>query len=145
MKFLIMFDNSNLLFFPGQFLTGRVILEVDDDMPVLGKFILEYFCKYLCLIFSTNQVHKYTSFFASYAMPISNAQLKTSSHTLSMNISMSNDSSIKLRSNYYFTHTSFSISLLSLYGSVLAENRYRDPFFYCCCAIMRRSLCKTVC
>ena len=38
MKFLIMFDNSNLLFFPGQFLTGRVILEVDDDMPVLGKF-----------------------------------------------------------------------------------------------------------
>ena len=37
MKFLIMFDNSNLLFFPGQFLTGRVILEVDDDMPVLGK------------------------------------------------------------------------------------------------------------
>ena len=39
MKFLIMFDNSNLLFFPGQFLTGRVILEVDDDMPVLGKFL----------------------------------------------------------------------------------------------------------
>ena len=39
MKFLIMFDNSNLLFFPGQFLTGRVILEVDDDMPVLGKSI----------------------------------------------------------------------------------------------------------
>ena len=36
-KFLIMFDNSNLLFFPGQFLTGRVILEVDEDMPVLGK------------------------------------------------------------------------------------------------------------
>jgi hypothetical protein len=26
-----------LLFFPGQFLSGRVILEVDDDMPVLGK------------------------------------------------------------------------------------------------------------
>ena len=39
-KFLIMFDNSNLLFFPGQFLTGRVILEVDEDMPVLGKEIL---------------------------------------------------------------------------------------------------------
>ena len=37
MKFLILFDNSNLLFFPGQFLSGRVILEVDDDMPVLGK------------------------------------------------------------------------------------------------------------
>jgi len=38
MKFLILFDNSNLLFFPGQFLSGRVILEVDDDMPVLGLF-----------------------------------------------------------------------------------------------------------
>ena len=37
MKFLILFDNSNLLFFPGQFLSGRVILEVDDDMPVMGK------------------------------------------------------------------------------------------------------------
>ncbi len=36
-KFLIMFDNSNLLFFPGQFLSGRVIVEVEDDMPVLGK------------------------------------------------------------------------------------------------------------
>ena len=36
-KFLIMFDNSNLLFFPGQFLSGRVIVEVEDDMPVLGR------------------------------------------------------------------------------------------------------------
>jgi hypothetical protein len=36
-KFLILFDNSNLLFFPGQFLSGRIIVEVDDDMPVLGK------------------------------------------------------------------------------------------------------------
>lgn len=35
-----MFDNSNLLFFPGQFLSGRVIIEVDDDMPVMGKSIL---------------------------------------------------------------------------------------------------------
>ncbi|XP_040572282.1 arrestin domain-containing protein 4 [Lepeophtheirus salmonis] len=37
-KFIIMFDNSNLLFFPGQFLSGRVIVEVDEDMPVLGLF-----------------------------------------------------------------------------------------------------------
>jgi hypothetical protein len=37
LKFLIMFDNSNLLFFPGQFLSGRVIVEVDDDMPVMGE------------------------------------------------------------------------------------------------------------
>ena len=42
MKFLILFDNSNLLFFPGQFLSGRVILEVDDDMPVLGKHLLTH-------------------------------------------------------------------------------------------------------
>ena len=53
MKFLIMFDNSNLLFFPGQFLTGRVILEVDDDMPVLGKslFQMQY-----CLCFLKFQI-----------------------------------------------------------------------------------------
>jgi len=38
-KFLILFDNSNLLFFPGQFLSGRIIVEVDDDMPVLGKIL----------------------------------------------------------------------------------------------------------
>jgi len=37
-KFLIMFDNSNLLFFPGQFLSGRVIVEVEEDMAVLGLF-----------------------------------------------------------------------------------------------------------
>ena len=51
MKFLIMFDNSNLLFFPGQFLTGRVILEVDDDMPVLGKsiFQMQYYLSFLKL------------------------------------------------------------------------------------------------
>ena len=36
-KFLIMFDNSNLLFFPGQFLSGRVIVEVEEDMAVLGR------------------------------------------------------------------------------------------------------------
>ena len=39
-KFLIMFDNSNLLFFPGQFLSGRVIVEVEEDMAVLGTYHL---------------------------------------------------------------------------------------------------------
>ena len=39
-KFLIMFDNSNLLFFPGQFLSGRVIVEVEEDMAVLGTYYL---------------------------------------------------------------------------------------------------------
>ena len=53
MKFLILFDNSNLLFFPGQFLSGRVILEVDDDMPVLGKlhFFLFFFFSHTYLVF----------------------------------------------------------------------------------------------
>lgn len=37
MKFLILFDNTNLLFFPGQFLSGRVLLELTDETPALGK------------------------------------------------------------------------------------------------------------
>lgn len=37
MKFLILFDNTSLLFFPGQFLSGRVLLELQDDTPALGK------------------------------------------------------------------------------------------------------------
>jgi hypothetical protein len=37
-KFLILFDNTNLLFFPGQFLTGRVLVELEDETPVLGTF-----------------------------------------------------------------------------------------------------------
>lgn len=36
-KFLILFDNTNLLYFPGQFLSGRVLIELKDDTPVLGK------------------------------------------------------------------------------------------------------------
>jgi len=36
MKFLILFDNTNLLFFPGQFLSGRVLLELQEDTPALG-------------------------------------------------------------------------------------------------------------
>ena len=36
-KFLIMFDNSNLLYFPGQFLSGRVIVELVDEMAITGK------------------------------------------------------------------------------------------------------------
>lgn len=35
-KFLIMFDNSNLLYFPGQFLSGRVIVELQDEMAITG-------------------------------------------------------------------------------------------------------------
>ena len=39
-KFLIMFDNSNLLYFPGQFLSGRVIVELQDEMAITGEIIL---------------------------------------------------------------------------------------------------------
>lgn len=38
-KFLILFDNTSLLYFPGQFLTGRVLIELEDDTPALGKCI----------------------------------------------------------------------------------------------------------
>lgn len=36
LKFLILFDNSSLLYFPGQFLSGRVLLELQDETPALG-------------------------------------------------------------------------------------------------------------
>ena len=39
-KFLIMFDNSNLLYFPGQFLSGRVIVELQDEMAITGRDLL---------------------------------------------------------------------------------------------------------
>ena len=38
-KFLIMFDNSNLLYFPGQFLSGRVIVELQDEMAITGQWL----------------------------------------------------------------------------------------------------------
>ena len=46
-KFLIMFDNSNLLYFPGQFLSGRVIVELADEMAITGTiwiFFAFFFC-----------------------------------------------------------------------------------------------------
>lgn len=42
MKFLILFDNTNLLFFPGQFLSGRVLLELQEDTPALGEKIFVF-------------------------------------------------------------------------------------------------------
>lgn len=44
LKFLILFDNTNLLYFPGQFLSGRVLVELEDDTPALGNvdFLLSY-------------------------------------------------------------------------------------------------------
>jgi len=37
LKFLILFDNTNLLYFPGQFLSGRVLVELEDDTSALGN------------------------------------------------------------------------------------------------------------
>lgn len=42
-KFVILFDNTNVLYFPGQFLTGRVIVELNDDTPALGKTHNRYY------------------------------------------------------------------------------------------------------
>ncbi|KPJ00299.1 Arrestin domain-containing protein 3 [Papilio xuthus] len=36
LKFLIVFDNTSLLYFPGQFLSGKVLMELQGDTPVLG-------------------------------------------------------------------------------------------------------------
>jgi hypothetical protein len=36
-KFLILLDNENLLYFPGSFLTGRVLLELEEETPALGS------------------------------------------------------------------------------------------------------------
>lgn len=37
LKFLILFDNSNLLYFPGQFVSGRVLVELEDETAVQGE------------------------------------------------------------------------------------------------------------
>ena len=37
LKFLILFDNSTLLYFPGQFVSGRVLVELEDETAVQGK------------------------------------------------------------------------------------------------------------
>ncbi|OQR76319.1 arrestin domain-containing protein 1-like [Tropilaelaps mercedesae] len=42
-KFLIVLDNESLLYFPGSFLTGQVIVELDDDTAVQGKYLLHAF------------------------------------------------------------------------------------------------------
>jgi len=39
LKFLILFDNTNLLYFPGQFLSGRVLVELEEDTAALGMYL----------------------------------------------------------------------------------------------------------
>lgn len=41
-KFVVLFDNTNLLYFPGQFLSGRVLVELKDDTQALGKYNISY-------------------------------------------------------------------------------------------------------
>lgn len=36
-KFLILLDNESLLYFPGSFLSGRVLVELEEELPVTGK------------------------------------------------------------------------------------------------------------
>lgn len=36
--FKIVMDDESLLYFPGAFLTGKVVLELDEDTPILGLF-----------------------------------------------------------------------------------------------------------
>ncbi|KAF0290747.1 Arrestin domain-containing protein 17 [Amphibalanus amphitrite] len=38
LKFLILFDNPTLLYFPGQFVSGRVLVELEDETAVQGVF-----------------------------------------------------------------------------------------------------------
>ncbi|XP_067133194.1 arrestin domain-containing protein 3 [Centruroides vittatus] len=37
-KFLIILDNESLLYFPGSFLSGRVLVDLDEETPVLGLY-----------------------------------------------------------------------------------------------------------
>ena len=60
-KFLIMFDNSNLLYFPGQFLSGRVIVELQEEMAITGTMLNTHPCLNLC---SNMSIIIYSSVFA---------------------------------------------------------------------------------
>lgn len=37
-KFLILLDNTNLLYFPGQFISGRILIELEEETPVTGVY-----------------------------------------------------------------------------------------------------------
>ena len=67
-KFLIMFDNSNLLYFPGQFLSGRVIVELQEEMAITGTMLNTHPCLNLC---SNTSIIIYSSVFAGniYLLP----------------------------------------------------------------------------
>lgn len=50
LKFLILFENSSLLFFPGQFLSGRVLVELEDETPVLGESPLQHIFQHILIL-----------------------------------------------------------------------------------------------
>jgi hypothetical protein len=37
-KFLILLDDETLLYFPGAFLSGKVLLELEEDTPATGLY-----------------------------------------------------------------------------------------------------------
>ncbi|XP_049269344.1 arrestin domain-containing protein 17 isoform X2 [Rhipicephalus sanguineus] len=37
-KFLVLLDNETLLYFPGSFLSGKVVVELDEEIPVTGLY-----------------------------------------------------------------------------------------------------------
>lgn len=55
LKFLILFDNTSLLYFPGQFLSGRVLIELQEDTPALGEFLFLFYFNtvFVCFILKT--------------------------------------------------------------------------------------------
>jgi hypothetical protein len=55
-KFLILFDNTSLLYFPGQFVTGRVLVELEDDTPVVGMYSIPFYRR---AIICNNGLHKF--------------------------------------------------------------------------------------
>ena len=50
-KFLILLDEESLLYFPGSFLTGKVLLEIEEDTPVTGKTSFQSFLFQSCFYY----------------------------------------------------------------------------------------------
>lgn len=48
-RFHILLDDESLLYFPGSFLTGKVLLELEEDTPASGE--------YLCYEYDNNKHH----------------------------------------------------------------------------------------
>ena len=50
-KFIIILDNDTLLYLPGSFLSGSVLVELENDTPVTGKALHLYYNQYLCFMY----------------------------------------------------------------------------------------------